>query len=253
MSKAENPQKRRDQAFKGNKSYGLMALAKGKSRAVGRGGPEDTVMTWPNAIIAELTIFMASIAVIMILSLLFDAPLKEIANPAVPENPAKAPWYFLGLQELVGYSAFTGGVLVPLLVLVGLMLIPYIDREKGHVGLWFTGKEGKKVVAQSAVFGFIVTAGLICLTVNYGWLRNWFPKIDQLAIIAINPGTIIVAAVIGWSIWVSRVTKSKRMGAIALFTYFLVGFAVLTYVATFLRGPNWSFFWSSSDWPGIHH
>jgi len=62
----------------------------------------------------------------MIAGLWFDAPLLEIANPEHPENPAKAPWYFLGLQELVSYSALTGGVLVPGLILLGLILIPYI-------------------------------------------------------------------------------------------------------------------------------
>ncbi|MCP4600385.1 MAG: hypothetical protein GY847_07615 [Proteobacteria bacterium] len=251
MSTALSPDERREQAFKGSKTWGLMALAEGKSEAVDR-GPEDTVMTWPKVVIAEMTIFMAVLASTMILSILFDAPLKEIADPAVPENPAKAPWYFLGLQELVGYSAFMGGVAIPGIVLLGLALIPYLDREKGHIGVWFSSGQGAKVAFHSAVLSFIVTAGIVAVTVEFGWLRNWFPDINQLAIIAINPGTIIVGTVAAWSIWIIRQTRSSRMGAIALFTFFLVSFATLTYIATFLRGPNWEFYWSSTDWPGLH-
>jgi menaquinol-cytochrome c reductase cytochrome b/c subunit len=64
-------------------------------------------------------------AVVLLAALLADAPLLEQANPAHPENPAKSPWYFLGIQELVSYSAFTGGLLVPLLYLTFLFSIPY--------------------------------------------------------------------------------------------------------------------------------
>ncbi len=251
MSTASSPKERRDRAFKEPKTWGLMALAKGKSPQVGN-GPENMVMTWPTVIIAELTLFMGALAVTLILSILFDAPLKEIANATVPENPAKAPWYFLGLQELVGYSAFMGGVAIPTIVLLGLALIPYLDREKGHVGQWFSGPEGKKIALQTVIISAAITIGLVAFTVNYGWLRSWFPTINQLAIIAINPGTIIVGAVMVWSIWVIKRTGSTRMGAVALFTFFLVSFIVLTYVATYLRGPNWAFYWSSSQWPGIH-
>src|SRR5581483_1006993 len=86
-------------------------------------GPENTVMSWPHLFWAELSVFMVTVAVTLILAFYSDAPLKELANAAIPENPAKAPWYFLGLQELVSYSAFMGGMLIPMIVLIGLALI----------------------------------------------------------------------------------------------------------------------------------
>jgi quinol-cytochrome oxidoreductase complex cytochrome b subunit len=82
------------------KTYGLMALVKGKRPTVNR-GPENTVMSWPHLFWAELAVFMVTVATTLVLSFYWDAPLKELANPAIPENPAKAPWYFLGIQELV--------------------------------------------------------------------------------------------------------------------------------------------------------
>ncbi|GAB4296350.1 MAG: hypothetical protein Kow0090_11450 [Myxococcota bacterium] len=251
MSELGISEKRREDVFRKPKTYGLMALAEGKSPAIDK-GPEDTVMTYPTVIIAELTVFMATFAAMLLLSMLFDAPLKEIANPNVPENPAKAPWYFLGLQELVSYSAFMGGIAIPTIVLIGLALIPYLDRERGHIGVWFSGAQGKRVAFQTFIFSFIFIVSIVAFTVKFGWLRNWFPNIPQLAIIVFNPGTIIVGGVVAWSLLVIKTTGSKRMGAIAVFTFFIVGFIILTYVGVYLRGPNWGFYWSSSQWPGIH-
>ena len=89
----------------------------------------------------------------------------------------------------------------------------------------------------------------VAVPVNFGWLRNWFPGIPQLVIILINPGSLLTLAYAGWSLVTLRQTRSTRMAAIALFTCFLVGFVIMTYVGMSLRGPNWDFYWSSSDWP----
>jgi quinol-cytochrome oxidoreductase complex cytochrome b subunit len=86
-------------------------------------------MSYPYAFYREGIAFLLTLAAVMAVSLLFNAPLEEIANPAKTPNPAKAPWYFLGLQELVSYSAFTGGVLVPGLVVLVLLALPYLDRN----------------------------------------------------------------------------------------------------------------------------
>ena len=81
------------------KTYGLMCMVKGKSNNVGN-GPDHTVSSWPHLFNAEIAVFAFVLALMIFLSFIGDAPLKEAANPFVPENPAKAPWYFLGLQEL---------------------------------------------------------------------------------------------------------------------------------------------------------
>jgi hypothetical protein len=179
----------------------------------------------------------------------FDAPLRELANPAVPENPAKAPWYFLGLQEILSYSAFVGGMVIPTLTIIGLGLIPFLDREQEPSGVWFSGPRGRRVTIQTAIFATIAAVLTVAIPVNFGWLRDWFPEIPQLVIIFINPGTLLTVAYIAWSLAVIRKTRSTRMGSIALFTCFVVGFVILTYVGTYLRGPNWDFYWSESQWP----
>ena len=82
-------------------------------------------------------------------------------------------------------------------------------------------------------------------------MRDWeaTARIPQIVITFVNPGTVLVAVFALWSLVVVRRRQSTRMGAIALFTCFLVGFVILTYFATVHRGPNWDFFWSESDWP----
>ncbi len=236
------------QVFAPTKTYGLMAVVRGRTPVVGR-APEGSVPSWPNLLWAELATFMFTIAVTLVLSYFSDAPLKEMANPAIPENPAKAPWYFLGLQELVSYSAFMGGVGIPSIVLIGLGLIPYLDRDPRGVGVWFGGPAGRRTFWQSLAYGLISVLGLLAVTVNFGWLRTWFPTIPQIVIIILNPATVIVALYAVWSLWVLRRTASIRMSAIALFTCFLAGFVVLTAMGSIFRGPNWHFYWWPSQWP----
>lgn len=230
------------------KTYGLMAIVRGRTPTVGR-GPENTVPAYPRAFRAEMAVGMIVVAICLILAFFWDAPLKEKASPLIPENPAKAPWYFLGIQELVSYSAFTGGVFLPGLVIFGLALIPFLDREKESGGVWFSGPAGRRVFLQSVFFAAFVVLAMEIFTIRFGWLRNWFPAIAQLWVILINPGTVLAVLFVAWSQWILRRSGSTRQAAIALFACILVAFVLLTYVATVHRGPNWNFYWSESQWP----
>jgi len=244
----DEPESGSDPASAPTKTYGLMCVVRDQSPATDQ-TPGDTVPAWPYLLRAELVVFMACMLVCVVLGMIADAPLKEMANPNVPENPAKAPWYFLGLQEMVSYSAFMGGLVIPAVAVVGLALIPYLDREPEPAGVYFSGALGKKVARQSLVFGIVAAVLAVAIPVNFGWLRNWFPGIPQLVIIFVNPGSLLTLAYAAWSLAVGKNTNSTRMGAIALFTCFLAGFVIMTYVGMNLRGPNWDFYWSEADWP----
>lgn len=230
------------------KTYGLMCVVKGRTPQTGQSA-DDTVPSWPFLLRTELLVFMLTMLLCVILGYFFDAPLKEVANAAIPENPAKAPWYFLGVQELVAYSAFVGGVVIPTIVVIGLALIPYLDREMEDSGVWFSGARGRRIALLSVVVGAALAVAFVAIPVRFGWLRTWFPEIPQLIILLVNPGSLLTVAYMLWSLAILQRTRSTRLSAIALFTCFLVGFAILTYVGTYLRGPNWDFFWSAKDWP----
>ena len=231
-----------------SKTYGLMAVVRGRTPAVDR-VMADTVPTYPHALFPIAALSMVTLAVVLLLGHHYDAPLTEMANPAVPENPAKAPWYFLGLQELVSYSALMGGVVIPTIVVIGLMFVPYLDREREDVGVWFGNRQGRRVCVATAIFATWCVIALLAFTINVGWLRDWYPRIPQIVITFVNPGTVLLAVFVAWSLGTLKRTNSTRMGALATFTCFLVAFVILTYFATVHRGPNWQFYWSQADWP----
>jgi len=231
------------------KTYHLAAIVKGKTPAVGS-GPENTLPSMPHLFYAELGVLMFTTLICLALALVSDAPLKEIANPLVPENPAKAPWYFLGLQEIVSFSAFTGGIGIPALCWLGLGLIPFLDREKEGTGKWFGGPGGWQIFKWSIVVGLASSIGIEAFAIYFGWVREWFPDVPQLVITAVNPGTVLTLIFALYSVLIVRKYGSTRAGAIALFTCFLCGFIVLTTVGTYFRGPNWEFYWTPSQWPG---
>ncbi|MBI3680772.1 MAG: cytochrome b N-terminal domain-containing protein [Acidobacteria bacterium] len=230
------------------KTYQLAAIVKGRTAAVGK-GPENTVPSMPHLFYAELGVLMLTSLICLALALVSDAPLKELANPNVPENPAKAPWYFLGLQELVAFSAFMGGIGIPTIVLIGLGLIPYLDRESKGTGDWFGGPGGWPLVKQAVGVGLGASILIEAFVINFGWLREWSPSIPQLVVTAVNPGTLLTLAYGVYSVHLVRRYQSARAGALGLFTCFLCGFTVLTVIGTYFRGPNWVFYWSPADWP----
>ncbi len=210
---------------------------------------EQKIFTWPVVMWAELAILLTTAAVLLALAFLFDAPLRQEANPAFPENPAKSPWYFLGIQELVSYSAFAGGVIIPLLFLIFLVSIPYVDREDRHIGIWFSGSQGKKISGQSALLAMVLTLLLVFIQLRFGWLNTWYPGIPRFLVMLVNPATLSALIYISWARWVRRRTGSSRMAAIALFTCTLVGLILFTAIGIWFRGPNWEFYWSASQWP----
>ncbi|MFY9270664.1 MAG: hypothetical protein WAO55_13060, partial [Candidatus Manganitrophaceae bacterium] len=147
-------------------SGGLAALI--KKTAAEKMGPEDHVLVWPNLVYLELISILVTTAVLLYLSLVSPAPLEELASSDTTPNPTKAPWYFLGLQELLVYfDPWLAGVVLPSLIIVGLVLIPYIDpnpRGKGY----YTFTERK-----FSVLGFILGLGLWYILIVIGvWFRG---------------------------------------------------------------------------------
>src|SRR3972149_2136733 len=121
--------------------YRLLALVKQDAVVRVQKEPDDTVMTWPHLLSIEFLAAGVMSIFLMIMGLIINAPLEELANGNVTPPVAKAPWYFLGLQELLNYFHPTvAGVMVPTFVLVGAALIPYVDRRN----IWAHHPFGRK-------------------------------------------------------------------------------------------------------------
>jgi len=135
----------------------------------------DKVHTWPYLVRAEFISGCVLLLVLMVWSITVDAPMEEPANPTKTPNPSKAPWYFLGLQEmLVYFDPWIAGVVMPTLIIVGLMVIPYIDTNPLGSG-YYTWKQ-RKFSIGTFLFGFIVlwVAMIIIGTFIRGPGWQWF-------------------------------------------------------------------------------
>ena len=116
---------------------------------------EDRIFTWPDLVFSEFICMVILTVVLVVWSIALKAPLEDPANPALAPNPSKAPWYFLGLQEmLVYFDPWMAGVVLPGLIIVGLMAIPYIDTNPKGNG-YFTFRE-RKVEISIFLFGWLI-------------------------------------------------------------------------------------------------
>ena len=134
-----------------------LRIAAGEPPIEGTPENREKVWAWPNLVYTELFCIIAGTIFLIVWAIFFKAPLEEPANPTWAPNPAKAPWYFLGLQEmLVYFDPWMAGVVLPVLILVGLIAIPFIDINPKGNG-YYTFKERKFAIA-----GFC-----------FGWLALW--------------------------------------------------------------------------------
>ncbi len=118
-------------------SLHLWRIRKDGGLALPEAADEERIPTIPWLYRSEAAVAMLTLATLIALALLIDAPIFERADPAHPPNPAKAPWYFVGFQELVSYSAVIGGILMPLFWAAFLLLAPRLDRSRSCGGRWF--------------------------------------------------------------------------------------------------------------------
>lgn len=168
---AEEAQDKKKEVFEKapDKTYGLMELVEGTSPLVEK-KPEDLVDTWPHYIVPMTLCILAVTLVLLIFSWLFNAPLEEMANPLITPNPGKAPWYFTGIQELIHYRwapPAVMGVIIPVIIVIWLFLIPYIDiKEKRTVLV---------ILFILFVFGavLLIVIGSLFRGENWGFVVPW--------------------------------------------------------------------------------
>ncbi len=158
--------------------YRALAFVKGESLAKEKDSQvsEDELQTWPYLLRKEFLAAIIVMIILMIWSIALDAPLEEPSDPSITPNPAKAPWYFLGLQEmLVYFDPWIAGVMYPSLIVMGLMVIPYVDMNPKGNG-YYTFKE-RKFAILTFCFGFHVLWILLIIVGVFmrgpGWLWFW--------------------------------------------------------------------------------
>jgi hypothetical protein len=207
-----------------------VVVVQGDERPAVDATDEPMVMTFPHLLLRELIAFLVLSLALILLALFANAPLEEIADPTRTPNPAKAPWYFLGLQELLHYyPPLVSGVLLPSLLIVALVVIPYFDVNLERAPM---ARSGPRTLAIA--WGAI--AALVALFFFTGSAPVW-PFI----------GTLVA---VGAAMTVGALGRSER-GVIAwlrsrslpfwVFAWFLLAAATLTVIGVFFRGPGWRF------------
>jgi hypothetical protein len=193
---------------------------------------EERVMTYPEVFFRTAVAIEVLTILLVIISLRWNAPLEGLADPMHTPNPAKAPWYFLGLQELLHYfPPVVAGVLIPGLVVMALIVIPYFNINVEAEGLWLRDK-GKRL----RIFGIVVVLFCIFLAVFDVWVAL-VPTLIVAAfmLLAAQPPPQTTRGFRGW-------LASKPL-SFWIMTWFLFELVVLTAIGTFFRGPGWSWVW----------
>ena len=153
--------------------YRLLAMVKQDAVVRVQKEPDDTVMTWPHLLVIEFLAAAAMSIFLLMMGLIVNAPLEELANPNVTPEIAKAPWYFLGLQELLRYfHPMVAGITIPTFILIGLAAIPYVDRNPSV-------RPGDRRIALTMftvlfMFGAVLTIiGSFFRGPGYNWTWPW--------------------------------------------------------------------------------
>jgi hypothetical protein len=207
-----------------------VAFIKGRTAARVRKEEEDMVMTVPHLVVREGIAFMIMVIVLALLSLFFNAPLEWVANPEHTPNPAKAPWYFLGLQELLHYfPPIVAGVILPTLAVVALIVIPYFRVNVKREGLWEQDRQRNLIMIFS-------TAGLLSVVLLvYKVYAMLIPTVVVATVMVIPAFLRRSRGVAGW--------LGSRPLSWWIMTWFVIMVIVLTAIGTLFRGPEWSWTW----------
>ena len=153
------------------KRYRTLAVVKQEAVTRVEKQLEDSVFVWPHLLVREFLAAMIMTVVLTVLSIVVDAPLRGHANPNLTPNPAKAPWYFLGLQEELHYfPPVVAGVLLPGLVLVGMAVTPYLDRNPSRS---FADRKLSITVFTMIGLFFALTVLMGSFFRGSGWLWTW--------------------------------------------------------------------------------
>jgi quinol---cytochrome c reductase cytochrome c subunit, bacillus type len=207
---------------------------------------EDTAMVWPHLLVIEFIAAMLWFIGLFIISAAFNAPLQDHSTPDCTPNPSKAPWYLLNLQELLLHmDKGLAGVVVPTIWIVFMMAIPYIDRSREGVGIWFTTPRGLRVTYFSAIYATVITFSLIVLDKilkDNGYVEFAsanLPGGKQLFPDYIIPITVMIVLSVLLVVLVKVIFKGNtRDWMTAVWTGFVCVFLVLTLVGTSMRGPG---------------
>ena len=205
----------------------------------------ETVLFLPNLLIREVAVALILLAAVFLLSALFDAPLGEAANPGMSPNPAKAPWYFVGFQELLLHFHPVFAVLViPFVAGFALLAIPYLPYETDLAGNWFLSAKGRRMAVVAAVTAFVATPLWIVFDEFVAGSDTSLPGLPPLVGGGLMPFAVTLAALAGFYYLIKRRYSASSNEAVqALFVLLFIAFSALTATGAWFRGEGMNLVW----------
>lgn len=222
----------------------VAAAARKAAKAKLAGPSDDKIYTWPHLVRVEFLCLLLTTAFMLVWSLLVDAPLEEPAAPTRTPNPSKAPWYFLGLQEiLVYFDPWHAGVVAPSLIIVGLMVLPFIDTNPAGNG-YYTYRERKYEIITFFV-GFhvlwisLIVVGTFLRGPGWNWFWPWEPW-DSHKVVAMT--AVDLPYLLGFrGYW-----AQAAVGLLVVTVYFVAGTALMYWWIIRKKGAEWMQRWGAA-------
>jgi len=210
--------------------------------------PEEkpaTTLFVPDLLVREFSVALTLTAIVMVTALFFAAGLGAPANPGMSPNPAKAPWYFMGLQELLlHFHPLFAVVVLPLAGLVALVAIPYLNYDLEQEGPWFLSPSGRQTASIAAGLALVVTVLWVLLDEFVFDFGSWFPAIPGViseGLIPVTIGLLFLAVLLRWLKRSSGATKNEVVQA--AFSALVAAFLVLTATGIWFRGTGMALVW----------
>ena len=210
--------------------------------AVSAPDEQEYARGWPDLILRELAVGTALVAAVLVLAIFFAPDLGTPANPGMSPNPAKAPWYFGGFQELqIHFHPVFAVLVIPLAAAFGLLWWPYRRREVDQTGVLFGSPTGRRTALIAALMGLIVTPLLIIADEMWLQTTSWAPAVISHGLL---PFLVLAAAVIGFRLVLRKQLNATREDADqAVFVLVGVAFMVLTITGVWFRGAGMALVW----------
>jgi quinol-cytochrome oxidoreductase complex cytochrome b subunit len=205
----------------------------------------DSVPTIPNLILRELVVAVVLIAAILLVSVIFNAPLGAKANPGLSPNPTKAPWYFAGIQELfLHFHPLFALFIIPLLMLIALVSIPYFNYQTETAGVWFASRRGLRLAVLAAVTAIVVTPIGIILDEFVIDFEAWIPGLSPVVRSGILPAAFVLAGIIVFYWLVKKKYAATINESIqSVFVLLTSAFIILTITGIWFRGVGMALMW----------
>ena len=203
------------------------------------------VDTRPHLVNREFVVAVTLLAAIFLFSSLLDAPLRERANPAFSPNPAKAPWYFMGLQELlIHFHPLFAVFILPVTVLTAAVWMPYVKSDDKNIGIWFISPAGIKAAKTSAAAGTLFTVIFILISELLPDPESLLPGIPPILTTGLVPFLIIAS-----TMWLFLKSLKRRLSLTrpeliqSVIVLLVASYAILTVTGIFFRGEGMNMVW----------